>query len=135
VRLLLDTNIFLEILLEQEKAEEAKSLLRRVEEHDFYSSDYALHSIGLALFRRKKHDAFRQFVNEMLIDAGIGLLSLDAEDMSAVSNASEKFNLDFDDAYQVSISNKYDLKVVSLDSYFDRTERGRFTPAQLLVES
>ena len=135
MRLLLDSNIFLEILLEQEKAEEAKLLLRRVEEHEFYLSDYGLHSIGLALFRRKKHNAFRQFVNEMLIDAGIGLLSLGAEDLGAVASASEKFNLDFDDAYQVSIAHKHELKIVSLDSDFDRTERGRLTPAQLLSDA
>ncbi|MBI3742359.1 MAG: type II toxin-antitoxin system VapC family toxin [Chloroflexi bacterium] len=132
MRVLLDTNIFLEILLEQEKAENAKLLLIQVDEHEFYLSDYSLHSIGLALFRRKKHEAFRQFVQEMLVDAGIGILSLYAEDMNAVSDASQKSNLDFDDAYQLALAKKHDLKIVSFDSDFDKTERGRLTPAQIL---
>ncbi|MBI3537870.1 MAG: type II toxin-antitoxin system VapC family toxin [Chloroflexi bacterium] len=132
MRVLLDTNIFLEILLEQEKAENAKLLLIQVDEHEFYLSDYSLHSIGLALFRRKKHEAFRQFVQEMLVDAGIGILSLYAEDMNAVSDASQKSNLDFDEAYQLALAKKHDLKIVSFDSDFDKTERGRLTPAQIL---
>lgn len=46
MRLLVDTNIFLEILLEQSRAEEAKHLLRKVDQHDFFISDFALHSVG-----------------------------------------------------------------------------------------
>ncbi len=132
VRLFLDTNIFLEILLEQEKVEEAKLLLRLVDEHEFYLSDYSLHSIGVTLFRRMKHEAFRQFVQEMLVDAGIGILSLYAEDMNAVSDISQKSKLDFDDAYQLALAKKHDLKIVSFDTDFDKTERGRLTPAQIM---
>jgi predicted nucleic acid-binding protein len=134
MKLLLDTNIFLEILLEQERAEEAKSLLRRVRDHEFYLTDYSLHSIGLALFRRMKQDAFRQFAREILIDVGIGVLSLYPEEMSKIADASLEFDLDFDDAYQFAIATKHDLKIVSLDSDFDKTPRGRFTPAQILNE-
>lgn len=35
MRFLIDTNIFLEVIIEQEKAEEAKALLSKTEEHDF----------------------------------------------------------------------------------------------------
>jgi len=45
VRLLIDTNIFLEVLLEQARAEEARSLLAAVESHEFFISDFSLHSI------------------------------------------------------------------------------------------
>lgn len=40
MRLLVDTNIFLEVILEQEKAQAARDLLSRAEEHDFFISDY-----------------------------------------------------------------------------------------------
>lgn len=46
----------------------------------------------------------------------------------------ERFNLDFDDAYQYVAAEKYNLTIVSLDSDFDRTERGRRDPAEVLVE-
>jgi hypothetical protein len=58
MKLLLDTNIFLEIILDQEKAADAKALLGSAGEHDLFVSDYSLHSIGLLLFRRKQHDIF-----------------------------------------------------------------------------
>lgn len=53
MKLLLDTNVFLEILLEQERAAEARTLLKQTSEHEFFLSDFSLHSIGLLLFRQK----------------------------------------------------------------------------------
>ena len=47
MRLLIDTNVFLEIILQQDKAEQAKTLLERTENHEFFISDYSLHSIGV----------------------------------------------------------------------------------------
>ena len=55
MRLLIDTNIFLEVILEHEKTEEAQALLSEVEKHEFFISDYSLHSIGLLLFRRGQY--------------------------------------------------------------------------------
>ncbi|WP_456366658.1 PIN domain-containing protein, partial [Thermococcus sp.] len=49
-----------------------------------------------------------------------------------VINAIEKFNLDFDDAYQYRLAELYNLKIVSFDSDFDKTERGRLTPDKAL---
>jgi len=54
MKCLVDTNIFLEIILDQAQAQSAKEFLSRAEEHDLYISDYSLHSIGLLLFRRKR---------------------------------------------------------------------------------
>jgi predicted nucleic acid-binding protein len=36
MNLLLDTNIFLEVILEQERVHEARTLLSKVEEHEFF---------------------------------------------------------------------------------------------------
>ncbi len=47
---LLDTNIFLEILLGQEKKDECKKFLIANEDNIFIS-DFSLHSIGVILFR------------------------------------------------------------------------------------
>jgi len=58
MNLLLDTNIFLEIILGQEKAEDARRLIEKSGEHFLYISDYSLHSIGLLLFKRNQHDIF-----------------------------------------------------------------------------
>jgi len=131
MRLFVDTNIFLEVILGQEKAEEAKEFLSKTEKHEFFISDYTFHSIGLLLFRRKQHNAFKQFITDMIFNAGVRISTLSAEDMKEVIKVAQKFNLDFDDAYQYTVAEKLDLEIVSFDSDFDRTEKGRKIPEQI----
>ncbi len=128
MRFLIDTNIFLEVILDQNKADEAKALLSKTEEHDFFMSDFSLHSIGLLLFYRKQHSVFQQFLKDMVFNAGLIITSLSANDLEVVVTSAQRFNLDFDDAYQYTIAEKYGLTLISFDSDFDRTERGRTTP-------
>ena len=132
MKVLLDTNIFIEIILSQEKAEDAKNLLLKSAQHEFFLTDYSLHSIGLLLFRRKQHEAFRAFLEDVLVNGGIGLLSLLPDDMDSVISASQKFGLDFDDAYQYAVATKYDLALVSFDTDFQRTDKGYKIPSELL---
>ena len=132
MRVLIDTNVFLEVILEQEKAEEARTFLEKIEEHEFFISDYALHSIGLLLFRRKQHDVFQQFVEDMMLNAGLKMISLFPGNMQDLIYAARRFSLDFDDAYQYATAEKYNLTLVSFDSDFDRTEWGRKTPGEVL---
>ena len=95
-------------------------------------TDYSLHSIGLLLFRRKQHEAFQSFVGDVLLNGGIGLLSLSYGEMERVISASQKFGLDFDDAYQYAVSASRDLALVSFDADFLRTDKGRQTPLEIL---
>ena len=132
MKFLLDTNIFLEIILEQEKAQQARDLLSRAGEYEFFVSDYSLHSIGLLLFRREQHDVFRRFLVDLLFNAGVRLIALSAEEMEEVLLPARRFNLDFDDAYQYTIAECYGLAIVSFDTDFDRTERGRTAPDVVL---
>lgn len=132
MRGLIDTNIILEMILDQARADEARALLIQTEEHEFFRSDYSLHSIGLLLFRRKQHHTFRQFLNDMIVRAGMVVVSVPAGELESVIAAAQRFNLDFDDAYQYVAAERYNLTLVSFDSDFDRTERGRKTPAEIL---
>jgi predicted nucleic acid-binding protein len=52
--------------------------------------------------------------------------------MQKVIQASRRFKLDYDDAYQYALAEKYNLILVSFDSDFDRTKRGKATPADIL---
>ncbi|MBC7343880.1 MAG: PIN domain-containing protein [Clostridia bacterium] len=52
--------------------------------------------------------------------------------MEDIIHAAQQFGLDFDDAYQYAVAAHYKLTIVSFDSDFDRTERGRKTPRELL---
>lgn len=131
MKALLDTNIFLEIILSQEKAEEAKELLLKASQHEFFITDYSLHSIGLLLFRKKQHEAFRAFVEDVLMNGGIGLLSLYPDEMEPVTSASQKFSLDFDDAYQYAVAARYDLALISFDADFQRTDKSHKLPSDV----
>jgi len=131
MRLLIDTNIFLEVLLGQTNEREVRSLMEKVVEHQFFISDYSFHSVGLLLFRRKQHEIFRQFLSEMITNAAV-MISLSLDDMEPVIEVAKRFNLDFDDAYQYVAAEKYGLTLVSFDSDFDRTERGRKLPSQIV---
>jgi predicted nucleic acid-binding protein len=130
MRLLIDTNIVLEILLQQEKAKAAKNLLED-SAHQLFISDYSLHSIGILLFRRQQLQSFWQFVQDMILNAGMELVVLQAEDMEIVVQTAQQSRLDFDDTYQYAIAKKHDLTIVSFDTDFDRTDRGRRTPEEL----
>ena len=132
MRLLIDTNIFLEIILEQENAGAAKDLLTKTTKHEFFISDYSLHSIGLLLFRRKQHEVFQKFLRDITVNAGVVIVAVQANEMGAVADAALKFRLDFDDSYKYVAAERRGLTVVSFDADFDRTERGRMTPGAIL---
>ena len=132
MRFLLDTNIVLEVILEQANSAEVRTLLSRIDEHEFFVSDYSLHSVGVLLFRLGRHDVFGQFLDDMMVDAGMRVAFLSREEVKSVIDPARRFNLDFDDAYQYAAAQKHGLALVSFDSDFDRTERGRRTPAEIL---
>lgn len=132
MRLLIDTSVFLEIILEQENAEQTKALLQRTREHELFIMDYSLHSIGLLLFRRRQHDVFKRFLRDLTIRAGIAVISVSMDRMEAAIDVAQKFSLDFDDAYQYAAAQEQGLILVSFDADFDRTTRGRKTPAAIL---
>ncbi len=98
---MLDTNVFLEILLDQEKKEEYKKFLNDNIE-GLNVTDFSLHSIGVILFRYGRKEVFQKFVEDIL-DA-IGVLSLPIDCYREVVNVSKSLNLDFDDAYQYAVA-------------------------------
>lgn len=69
------------------------------------------------------------WVKEMV---GVSLLHLGLEDILQVLETMQQFHLDFDDAYQYVAAEKYGLTLVSFDTDFDHTPRGRRTPGQIL---
>jgi hypothetical protein len=131
VRYLIDTNVFLEGLLEQEQVSQVRTLFQRLGSAQLALTDFSLHSIGVILFGLGKARLFILFLDNMIVD-GIRILSLGIDDLRELDTFAKKFTLDFDDAYQYVVAEKYDLQLVSFDADFDRTERGRKTPAEVV---
>ena len=95
-------------------------------------SDFALHSIGLLLIRRELPQTFREFLSDIIEALGINVVGLTAQELKDLPAIASAHGLDFDDAYQYSLAEKYDLAIVSFDKDFDRTTRGRKAPADLI---
>jgi len=129
---LLDTNIFLELLLDQDKADEVEKFLRSTSREKLHISEFSLYSIGIILFHCHLPETFKRFVDDLLVTGGLRLLRISISDIETLASRAKEFDLDFDDAYQYVISEKYDLTLVSFDSDFDRTERGRKIPTERL---
>lgn len=65
---LVDTNIWLELLLEQEKEEEVRRFFQSVEARLLSISDVSLYSIGIILTKLKKDDVFIDFISDTIVE-------------------------------------------------------------------
>ena len=117
--ILIDTNIFLEILLEQDKSEICKKFLNE-NIGVLNISDFTLHSIGVILFKQNKEDTFLQFISDTLPKTN--LLSLPKNNYEEIINAKNKVGLDFDDGYQYSICKLLNLEFVTMDQDFNKVK-------------
>ncbi len=132
---LLDTNIWLELLLEQELAGQVRRFLEAEETWQLALTDFSLHSLGVILTRLQKDGLFLEFLSDTLEDSALRVIRLDTEGLKEVPTVCRKFKLDFDDACQYVAASRHGLTLVSLDSDFDRTERGRRAPSDLISGS
>ncbi len=132
MKYLVDTNIWLELLLEQEKARSVRTFLLSTDTTQLSITDFTLYPIGIILLRLKRGQLFQEFISDILDTAMIPTLHLESRELKQLPTAAEEHNLDFDDAYQYVASEKYDLMLVSFDTDFDTTPRKRKTPEELL---
>ena len=128
---LLDTNIFLELLLDQDESASVQALLSTTNPAELSISDLAFHSIGIILYQKNAAPLFSEIVRDLFGEGGITILALNSEDVVRVEQVAAAFRLDFDDAYQYVVAEKFDLMLVSFDKDFDRTDRKRIIPADI----
>lgn len=117
--ILVDTNIFLEILLEQDKKEDCKKFLE-TNATKLTITDFSLHSIGVILFKYHKEDIFQEFVEDIM--PNVSLVSLPIDLYEEIIAARKELNLDFDDAYQYITAKYHNLQVATMDKDFEKIE-------------
>jgi uncharacterized protein len=130
MRLLFDTNVFLEIVFSQPKASEAQKSLA-AKGHERFISVFSLHSIGVLMVRNRLAARWPVFVNDMIRSGFVKVISLNDDELALVTEAVRRFVLDFDDAYQYVAAESHNLTIVSFDKDFDRTPRGRRKPKSI----
>lgn len=117
MKYLLDTNIFLEILLNQERAGECKKFITD-NENVICISDFALHSIGVILFRNNHQKVYSSFLENFISE--LYILTLDKNSYYEIAKISEEYKLDFDDSYQLTVASEFNLSLITLDKDFNK---------------
>ena len=73
---LLDTNIILELLLDQAHADEVTDFLERTPTEQLFVSEFTLYSLGVILLRQRVHDVFERVVEDLILLGGVQVIRL-----------------------------------------------------------
>ena len=71
-------------------------------------------------------------MSDVIIESSVNIARLTPEDIKKIIEIEKEFDLDFDDSYQYVAAERFGLAIVSFDSDFDKTEKGRTTPEEFL---
>lgn len=116
---LVDTNVFLEILLDQPGRAKCEQFLQQ-NISALAITDFSLHSIGVIALRRQQAKLFSDFLADSL--PNLELLHLDRVGYPAVAHAAQAFGFDFDDAYQFTLAKAHGLAIATQDQHFVRVK-------------
>lgn len=117
---LIDTNIFLEVLLSQEREESCKAFLDAHVGH-LYVSDFSVHSIGIILFRSHKEEVFHKFTKDVL--PRVDIVTLQKDLYEQLAELKQSCELDFDDLYQCQVAKDKGLQIVTMDRDFEKVTK------------
>jgi len=130
--LLIDTNVFLELMLGRERADECERFLDKVSSGELEAavSKFTVHAVEALLNDPNLILAFLRNVQNSL---GLSVYETSLDDEIATSMLMDKLKLDFDDALQYYIAKKLGAKaIVSYDKHFDRVDIQRKEPSAFL---
>lgn len=129
---LVDTNIWLERLLDQDRSLEVGQFLALVPTDQLCMTDFSLHSIGVILTRLGQSAVLPEFVRDILLEGGVALVSVQPRAFGRLVIVMRDYSLDFDDAHQYVAAEMTQADIVSFDADFLRTDRGRLLPVEIL---
>jgi predicted nucleic acid-binding protein len=113
---LIDTNIFLEILLNDSNSEKCETFLD-TNIDNLHISDFSLHSIGIILYRTNKPELYLQFVLDII--PKIQVVTLPPEYHFYLDEGRITYHFDFDDAYQYGTAKYHGLNLETQDHDFE----------------
>ena len=118
-----DANIFLELMLDDDKAEECENFFKKIKnkEIEAVTSDFILYTCIVKIEQKLKSvskiEQFLFYINQMNLHIIRPLLG----DMINSLKISEKYKLDFDDSFIISLMINNNIKeLVSFDKHFDK---------------
>jgi predicted nucleic acid-binding protein len=129
--LLIDTNIFLEVMLAQAKRKACIEFLNAVKtgKHKSAVTDFSIYSIMIILDGRGKLRELDRFLRSLSAYKGLTLYATSLEDKVNAVELAVNGELDVDDAIQYVSARSLQVKaIVSLDKDFDDHEIPRVSP-------
>jgi len=83
---LVDTNVWLERLLDQERAEDVRRFLDATPSEHLFIIDFAFHSIGVVMSKLNRMEALLRFVQDAFMDGAVALVHLKPEDTQRIAS-------------------------------------------------
>lgn len=130
--ILIDTNILFSFLLDQNDYKTTEIFFEKIDKFNISITilDFALYSVCIILTRRKENAYMDKFFKYLEKRKNFHIHKFDIEDLSEINSI--KIPLDFDDKLHYWLAKKQNLKFVSYDKDFDKTDLKRFTPAEAI---
>lgn len=132
---LIDTNIFLEIMLSRDRERECKEFLKMVRRGDFKAvvTDFTIHSILVLMDRFERRDELKIFLASLTKYKSLYIYYTSIWDELKAIDISKDMGLDIDDAIQYTIALKIKAKaIVSFDRDFDNLDIPRVEPNNVI---
>ncbi|MEM2276525.1 MAG: PIN domain-containing protein [Thermoproteota archaeon] len=132
---LVDTNIFLEIMLSQTRSGDCKTLLNMIKNGDIKAivTDFSIYSIMLIMSNYLKIKELKVFLSSLSAYKGLTIYRSKLTDILMAVEIMEKKGLDVDDAMQYSAAFSSGAKaIISFDKHFDNLEIPGVEPARLI---
>lgn len=131
---LVDTNVWMNILLKRHQFEISYDFLTQVPSKYLFISDFSLHSICLLNLNSRNVANLNLFLDNIIINRKVEQLFLKPKDLPKVLINAERNHLDFDDAYQVTVAEQNHLKLVSFDKDFQDKRINVISPERALAK-
>ena len=128
---LVDTNVFLEVLLARPKKDECERFLASLwrGEKKGFVTDFSIHTILIMMGKLKRWGELRIFLSTLSAYKGLGIRITSLADELRAAELGRKGKLDIDDAVQYAAAEALKAEaVVSFDKHFDGLEIPRVEP-------
>jgi len=132
--ILVDTNIFLEVLLGRKKADESADLINRISRREIEGvvTRFSVHAIE-AMIGDERDEKLAVFLRGLDQTYGLTVHDTSTTDEVAVSLLKGKIGKDFDDALQYYVAKKLGVQsIVSFDKDFDGLDIPRREPKDII---
>jgi len=130
---LVDTNIFLEVLLAGPRKSECEQFLTVIKDGVQIGviTDFSVHSILVIMEGVGKRDKLKIFLRSLLAYKGLRVYATELTDEIDAIEASYEVKMDLDDAIQYQAASKLKTEaIVSFDKHFDGLKIPRLEPSQ-----